>query len=74
MSAEYILSHGNNRVILYGGIRVRDVHPEYAGHQCGAAAEAIEPSAVLVDPSHGTGHWGSWGRCRGQQSLRARTG
>ncbi len=59
MSAEYILSHGNNRVILCErGIRTFE---PYTRNTLDISAipllKQLSHLPVLVDPSHGTGHW-----------------
>ena len=59
MSAEYILSHGNNRVILCErGIRTFET---YTRNTLDISAvpllKQLSHLPVLVDPSHGTGHW-----------------
>ncbi|MGC9467380.1 MAG: 3-deoxy-7-phosphoheptulonate synthase [Anaerolineae bacterium] len=59
MSAEYILSHGNHRVILCErGIRTFE---KYTRNTLDISAvpvlKQLSHLPVLVDPSHGTGHW-----------------
>ncbi len=59
MSAEYILSHGNSRVILCErGIRTFET---YTRNTLDISAvpllKQLSHLPVLVDPSHGTGHW-----------------
>ena len=59
MSAEYILSHGNQRVILCErGIRTFE---PYTRNTLDISAvpllKQLSHLPVVVDPSHGTGHW-----------------
>ncbi len=59
MSAEYILSHGNQRVILCErGIRTFET---YTRNTLDISAvpllKQLSHLPVVVDPSHGTGHW-----------------
>jgi len=59
MSAEYILSHGNHRVILCErGIRTFET---YTRNTLDISAvpllKQLSHLPVLVDPSHGTGKW-----------------
>jgi 3-deoxy-7-phosphoheptulonate synthase len=59
MSAEYILSHGNERIILCErGIRTFE---QYTRNTLDIAAvpllKQLSHLPVLVDPSHGTGKW-----------------
>jgi 3-deoxy-7-phosphoheptulonate synthase len=59
MSAEYILSHGNNRVMLCErGIRTFE---KYTRNTLDINAvpmlKQLSPLPVIVDPSHGTGRW-----------------
>ncbi len=59
MSAEYILSHGNHRVILCErGIRTFE---KYTRNTLDISAvpllKQLSHLPVMVDPSHGTGHW-----------------
>ena len=59
MSAEYILSHGNNRVILCErGIRTFE---PYTRNTLDLSAipllKQLSHLPVVVDPSHGTGKW-----------------
>ncbi len=59
MSAEYVLSHGNERVILCErGIRTFE---QYTRNTLDIAAvpllKQLSHLPVLVDPSHGTGKW-----------------
>lgn len=59
MSAEYILSHGNSQVILCErGIRTFET---YTRNTLDISAvpllKQLSHLPVLVDPSHGTGHW-----------------
>ncbi|MGC9349443.1 MAG: N-acetylneuraminate synthase family protein, partial [Anaerolineae bacterium] len=59
MSAEYILSHGNHRVILCErGIRTFE---KYTRNTVDISAvpllKQLSHLPVVVDPSHGTGHW-----------------
>ncbi len=59
MSAEYILSHGNHRVMLCErGIRTFE---KYTRNTLDISAvpvlKQLSHLPVVVDPSHGTGHW-----------------
>lgn len=59
MSAEYILSHGNHRVILCErGIRTFET---YTRNTLDISAvpllKQLSHLPVVIDPSHGTGHW-----------------
>jgi 3-deoxy-7-phosphoheptulonate synthase len=59
MSAEYILSHGNNRIILCErGIRTFE---SYTRNTLDISAvpllKQLSHLPVIVDPSHGTGKW-----------------
>ena len=59
MSAEYILSHGNNRIILCErGIRTFET---YTRNTLDISAvpllKQLSHLPVVVDPSHGTGKW-----------------
>ncbi len=59
MAAEYILSHGNTRVILCKrGIRTFET---YARNTLDISAvpllKKLTHLPVIVDPSHGTGRW-----------------
>jgi 3-deoxy-7-phosphoheptulonate synthase len=59
MSAEYILSHGNNRVVLCErGIRTFE---KYTRNTLDINAvpmlKQLSPLPVIVDPSHATGKW-----------------
>jgi 3-deoxy-7-phosphoheptulonate synthase len=59
MSAEYVLSHGNHRVILCE--RGNRTFETYTRNTLDISAVAVLKQLrhlpVLVDPSHGTGHW-----------------
>jgi 3-deoxy-7-phosphoheptulonate synthase len=59
MSAEYVLSHGNPRVILCErGIRTFETQTRNTLDLSAVAVLKRETHLpVIVDPSHGTGHW-----------------
>ncbi len=75
-AAEYILSHNNPRVILCerGYTHLRDVHPQYARHQCHSRAEVSEPSSGYrgSEPCHRKTRirGGSQPRCHSGRSRR----
>ena len=75
MSAEYILSHGNHRVILCErGIRTFET---YTRNTLDISAvpllKQLSHLPVLVDPSHGTGTGISWRPWPGPPSPPAPT-
>ncbi len=57
MSAEYIMAQGNKRVILCerGDQEFRQFDAQPARPGVGPQYQGIEPSAIIVDPSHATG-------------------
>jgi 3-deoxy-7-phosphoheptulonate synthase len=59
MSAEYILSHGNNRVMLCErGIRTFETYTRNTlDINAVPLLKQLSPLPVVVDPSHGTGKW-----------------
>ncbi len=59
MSAEYILSHGNQRVILCErGIRTFETYTRNTlDINAVPLLKQLSHLPVVVDPSHGTGHW-----------------
>jgi 3-deoxy-7-phosphoheptulonate synthase len=59
MSAEYILSHGNRRVILCErGIRTfEDATRNTTDINAVPVLKALTHLPVILDPSHSTGHW-----------------
>jgi 3-deoxy-7-phosphoheptulonate synthase len=60
MAAEYILSHGNNRVILCErGIRTFETYTRNTFDiNAVPLLKQLSHLPVLADPSHGTGKWG----------------
>jgi 3-deoxy-7-phosphoheptulonate synthase len=59
MAAEYILSHGNERVILCErGIRTFEKYTRFTlDINAVPLLKQLSHLPVVVDPSHGTGHW-----------------
>ena len=59
MAAEYILSHGNNRVMLCErGIRTFEPYTRYTlDISAVPLLKQLSHLPVIVDPSHGTGKW-----------------
>ena len=59
MAAEYILSHGNDRIILCGrGIRTFETYTRNTiDINAVPALKQLTHLPVIVDPSHGTGKW-----------------
>src|SRR5690606_10038994 len=59
MSAEYILSHGNQRVMLCErGIRTFETYTRNTlDINAVPVLKGLTHLPVIVDPSHGTGHW-----------------
>jgi len=59
MAAEYILSHGNNRVILCErGIRTFEQYTRFTlDISAVPLLKQLSHLPVVVDPSHGTGKW-----------------
>lgn len=60
MSAEYILSGGNSKVVLCErGIRTFETHTRFTlDLNAVPALKSLSHLPVVVDPSHGTGKWG----------------
>jgi 3-deoxy-7-phosphoheptulonate synthase len=59
MSAEYILSHGNDRVMLCEGAsapsRPTPQHPRY--QRAVPVLKQMTHLPIIIDPSHATGNW-----------------
>jgi 3-deoxy-7-phosphoheptulonate synthase len=59
MAAEYILSHGNQRIILCErGIRTFETSTRFTTDiNAVPVLKMLTHLPVIIDPSHGTGHW-----------------
>ena len=75
LSAEYIMSEGNENVILCErGIRTFETYARNTLDIARCLLKKAQPPSIIVDPSHGTGNPGWFCPCPKGLWFRARTG